>query len=125
MNIGNNYYKNVTILKDKKIFYFFSEKSNITIKNETLIDNTLDDLYTIGSAKNVFIEDFDIYNNDNTGAITETSAILRISTAANMCQITRFKVGDSIFRYGKAIEIESAKILNFSNALYYGNTLQN
>jgi hypothetical protein len=40
----------VTILKDKKIFYFFSERSNITIRNETLIDNTLDDLYTIGSA---------------------------------------------------------------------------
>jgi polygalacturonase len=83
--VGNNYYQNVTILKDKKIFYFFSERSNITIRNETLINNTLDDLYTIGSAKNVFVEDFRVMNNDNTGAITETSAILRISTAANLC----------------------------------------
>jgi hypothetical protein len=104
--VGNNFYKNVTILKDKKILYFFSERSNITIRNETLIDNTLDDLYTIGNAKNVFVEDFTVINNDNTGAITETSAILRISTAANLCQITRFNVRDSIFRYGKAIEIE-------------------
>jgi len=72
VNVGNNYYKNVTILKDKKIFYFFSERSNITIKNETLINNVLDDLYTIGSAMNVFVEDFNIINNQNTGAITET-----------------------------------------------------
>ncbi len=85
VNVGNNFYKNVTILKDKKIFYFFSERSNITIKNETLINNVLDDLYTIGSAMNVFVEDFNIVNNQNTGAITETSAILRISTASNMC----------------------------------------
>ena len=106
MNVGNNYYNNVTILKDKKIFYFFSDKSNITIRNETLISNILDDLYTIGSANNVFVEDFTVTNNDNTGAITETSAILRISTASNVCKISRFRVKHSTFRYGKAIEIE-------------------
>lgn len=83
--VGNNLFRNVTILKDKKILYFFSERSNITIRNETLTDNTLDDLYTIGNAMNVFVDDFTVINNDNTGAITETSAILRISTAANLC----------------------------------------
>ena len=25
VTVGNNYYNNVTVLKDKKIFYFFSE----------------------------------------------------------------------------------------------------
>ena len=69
------------------------------------------------------MEDFTVLNNDNTGAITETSAILRISTASNLCSIMRFNVRDSIFRYGKAIEIEQARILRFGDAEYFGNTL--
>jgi len=85
VTVGNNYYKNVTVLKDKKVFYFFSEQSNITIRNETLINNVLDDLYTIGAAKNVLVEDFLVINNTNTGAITETSAVLRVSTARKSC----------------------------------------
>ena len=51
-------YKNVTVLKDKKVFFFFSEASNITITNETLLNNTLDDLYTVGAANSVFVSDF-------------------------------------------------------------------
>ena len=121
--VGKNFYRDVAILKDKNILYFFSERSNNTIMDETVVYNTLDDLYTIGNAMNVFVEDFTVINNDNTGAITETSAILSISTAANLCQITRFNVRDSIFRYGKAIEIEYARILDFSDAEYYENTL--
>jgi hypothetical protein len=123
VTVGNNYYKNVTILKDKKIFYFFSEQSNITIRNETLINNTLDDLYTIGAAKNVIVEDFNVVNNTNTGAITETSAILKVSTARNLCQINRFQVSQSKFKYGKAIEIEQARRLVFTNATYHLNSL--
>lgn len=125
VTVGNNYYKNVTVLKDKKVFYFFSEPSNITIKNETLINNVLDDLYTIGAAMNVIIEDFNITGNNNTGAITETSAILRVSTASNLCSIKRFQVNKSNFKYGKAIEIEQAKFLVFSDAAYTLNSLQN
>lgn len=125
VTVANNYYKNVTILKDKKIFYFFSEQSNITIRNETLLGNTLDDLYTIGAAKNVFVEDFTVTDNVNTGAITETSAILRVSTASEACVISRFNVYTSSFKYGKAIEIEQAKILKFADSDYSANSLQN
>ena len=96
----------MTVLKDKKIFYFFSEPSDISIKNETLISNKLDDLYTIGAAKNILVEDFSVTQNTNTGAITETSAILRISSASLLCSIKKFTVTGSNFQYGKAIEIE-------------------
>lgn len=125
VTVANNYYNNVTVLKDKKVFYFFSEPSNITIQNETLINNVLDDLYTIGAAKNVLIQDFNIIGNSNTGSITETSAILRVSTASNLCHIKRFQVNRSNFMYGKAIEIEQAQFLVFSDAQYTLNTLQN
>jgi hypothetical protein len=123
VTVGNNYYNNVTVLKDKKIFYFFSEQSNITIRNETLINNVLDDLYTIGAAKNVIVEDFVVINNTNTGAITETSAVLRVSTARDSCQISRFSVSRSKFKYGKAIEIEQARQLIFKDASYHLNSL--
>jgi len=63
VTVANNYYNNVTVLKDKKVFYFFSEQSTITIMNETLIGNTLDDLYTVGAAKNVIVQDFFVTNN--------------------------------------------------------------
>jgi hypothetical protein len=101
--VANNYYKDVTVLKDKKIFYFFSEASNISITNETLINNTLDDLYTVGAAASVFVDDFQVTKNINTGSITETSAILRISKANNLAEIQNFKVYNSTFMYGKAI----------------------
>ena len=74
----------MTVLKDKKLFFFFSETSNITITNETLFNNTLDDLYTIGAASSVLVKDFTVQRNINTGSITETSAILRISKANNL-----------------------------------------
>ena len=83
----------------------------------------LDDLYTIGSAKNVIIKDFSVTGNNNTGSITETSAILRVSTASNLCQIKRFSVNKSNFMYGKAIEIEQARVLVFSDASYSQNSL--
>ena len=113
----------MTVLKDKKIFYFFSDKSNISITNETLIGNTLDDLYTIGAASNIVVKNFSVMNNMNTGSITETSAILRISTAGNMCRIQNFTVTNSTFMYGKAIEIESAQFLEFRDATYMYNSL--
>jgi hypothetical protein len=58
VTVANNMYKNVTVLKDKKLFFFFSEASNISITNETLVNNTLDDLYTIGAASSVLVRDF-------------------------------------------------------------------
>lgn len=85
VTVANNYYKNVTVQKDKKILYFFSEPSDLSITNETLIGNTLDDLYTIGSANSIFVNNFYITKNTNTGSITETSAILRISTVTKLC----------------------------------------
>jgi hypothetical protein len=85
--VANNYYNNITVLQDQMIFYFFSQASNLTIYNETLVNNVLDDLYTIGAAKNLMISDFKVLGNMNTGAITETSAIIRVSTASNLCSI--------------------------------------
>ena len=53
VTVANNYYKNISISNGNKIFYFYSDPTNITIVNETLIGNTLDDLYTIGAAYNI------------------------------------------------------------------------
>jgi hypothetical protein len=125
VTVANNFYSNLTIFKDKKIFYFFSEPSDITIRNETLVNNVLDDLYTIVGARNVIVEDFSVTGNVNTGSITETSAILRVSTASNLCSIRRFRVNKSTFMFGKAIEIEQAKTLIFADAAYSQNSLQN
>jgi hypothetical protein len=58
--IGNNYYENVTVLAGNQVFYFYSELTNLTIVNETLIGNTLDDLYTIGATNNLVIENFTV-----------------------------------------------------------------
>lgn len=55
VTVGNNYYENIKVLKDNRIFYFFSEKTDLKITNETLIGNTLDDLYSVGAAKNLVI----------------------------------------------------------------------
>lgn len=79
ITIANNYYENVTILPDKKIFYVFTENSNITITNETLLGSNINDLYTIGAVNNLIVKDFSISSINNTDAITETSAILKIS----------------------------------------------
>eukprot|EP00347_Sterkiella_histriomuscorum_P017693 403348360 len=125
VTVANNYYKNVTVLKDQKVFFFFSSASNISISNETVINNTLDDLYTIGAANAIMVKDFKVRNNFNTGSITETSAILRISTANLMASIDNFQVQDSTFMYGKAIEIESAAYLDFKNAAQSNNKLYN
>ena len=125
VTVANNFYTNVTVMKDKKVLYFYSDVSDITITNETLVNNTLDDLYTIGAANNILVEDFHVEGNLNTGSITETSAILRISTAYNTCSIRNFTVTNSSFKYGKAIEIESARVLTFKDAVYSNNSLQN
>lgn len=53
VTVANNYYYNVSVESGNTIFYFYSNPSNITIVNETLIGNTLDDLYTIGAAYNI------------------------------------------------------------------------
>jgi len=114
--VGNNYFKNLTVLKDQKVFFFFSTSSNLTIYNETAENNTLDDLYTIGAVYNISIKDFSVKNNMNTGSITETSAVLRISTANKIAKIENFAVTDSTFMYGKALEIEYALNFEFRNS---------
>lgn len=81
VTVGNNYFKNVNIDNERHIFYFFSDNNDMTITNETLIDNTLDDLYSIGAVNKLTVRDFKVINNKNTGTITETSAILKISKA--------------------------------------------
>ncbi|CDW85403.1 UNKNOWN [Stylonychia lemnae] len=125
VTVANNYYQNVTVVKDQKVFFFFSSASNIDIYNETLEGNTLDDLYTIGAANSINVRDFKVNNNSNTGSITETSAILRISTANNLAKIENFRVTNSTFMYGKAIEIEYAASLEFRNAAQTNNKLFN
>lgn len=96
----------MTVFKGNLVFYFYSPPSSITIMNETLVNNVLDDLYQIGSATNVYVKNFQVRGNVNTGSITETSAILSVSTASGVCIIDNFQVSDSIFIYGKAIEID-------------------
>lgn len=63
------------------------------------------------------VKDFKVLNNINTGSITETSAVLRISTANLFASIDNFQVTNSTFMYGKAIEIESAAYLDFKNSV--------
>jgi hypothetical protein len=79
VTVGNNYYNNVNVLAGETVFYFFSQNSNLSIVNETIINNQLDDLYTIGNVNNILIKDIWVKNNTGTGAITETSAIMRVS----------------------------------------------
>lgn len=88
--IGNNYYKNVVVNEDKQILYFFAENTDVTITNETLIGNTLDDLYSIGAANKLTVKDFIVKSNTNTGAITETSAIFKVSKSNNVVSIDNF-----------------------------------
>ena len=90
MTVGNNYYNNVTVFKGNLVFYFYSPSSSITITNETLVNNVLDDLYQVGSATNVSVKNFRVRGNVNTGSITETSAILSVSTASGICRIDNF-----------------------------------
>ena len=77
--VANNYFRNVTIINGNNIFYFFSEKTDLPITNETVLECKLDDLYTIGAVNNLVIRDFDVKLNNNTGSITETSAFVSIS----------------------------------------------
>ena len=90
VTVANNYYENVTISNGNYIYYFFSELSNITITNETLINNKLDDLYQIGSANNFLLKDFMVTGNTNTGSITETSSIVRVSIVGAKADISNF-----------------------------------
>ena len=125
VTVANNYYNNVTVLSGFQVFYFFSAASNITITNETLVNNVLDDLYTIGAANSIKVKDFSVTGNMGTGSITETSAILRISSATALCSIKNFSVSNSSFMYGMAIEVEQAGKLVFSDSSFSTNSLQN
>jgi len=125
ITVANNYYENMEITKENAILYVYSELSDVHITNETLKYNTLDDLHTIGGANNVRIVDFTVLNNTNTPAITEQSAIIRILKANNEVSIENFLIDYSLFSYGKAIEIESAKSLIISKCYYHENKLEN
>ena len=125
VTVANNYYQNVSVLTDQLVFYFFSSSSNISITNEALVNNTLDDLYTIGAANGIFVQDFKVVNNQNTGSITETSAVLRISQSNLMAVIDNFTVLNSTFQYGKALGIDSANYLDFRNSIHSNNVLYN
>jgi hypothetical protein len=125
VEVANNYYKGITINPGSMVFYFFSQNSNITILNETIVDNTLDDLYTVGNANNVLIKDIWVKNNTGTGSITETSAIMRVSEANGNCIITNYTVTNSSFVYGKAIEVDAVKNLHMYNSVFSFNHLQN
>lgn len=123
VTIKDNYYDNVSILKDRRIFYFKSDSSDVSITNETVINCHLNDLYSIAEANNIVIDDFRIHNTVNTNAITETSSILRILKANSKVTVTNFEVMNSVFNYGKAFEIESAHELDFSISSFEGNKL--
>ena len=57
---------------------------------------------------NLGIKDFSVNGNVNTGSITETSSIIRVSIVNGEADINNFTVTNSIFMYGKALDIESA-----------------
>ena len=78
--VANNYYHNVEVTMGNTVFYFFSEQTNLPITNETVIGCKLDDLYSIGAVNDLTLRDFIVTYNNNTGAITETSAFLSISS---------------------------------------------
>lgn len=118
VTVANNYYENVTISNGNTIFYFFSQLTNLTMTNETLKNNVLDDLYQIGAANYLVIKNFSVMGNVNTGSITETSSIIRVSIVNAVADINNFTVTNSIFMYGKALDIESALQLNVFNSVY-------
>lgn len=90
VTVANNYYENVTVINGNTVFYFFSLLTNLTITNETLKNNVLDDLYQIGAALNLVIKDFTVTGNTNTGTITETSSIIRVSIVNGTADISNF-----------------------------------
>jgi hypothetical protein len=79
LKIGNNSYYNVSVLSGSTVFYYSSQLTNLAITNESASLCKLDDLYTILSVNELTIQDFIVTGNTNTGAITETSAIVSVA----------------------------------------------
>lgn len=79
MVIRNNYYDRVSVARDKRVVNFIGEMANVTINNETVVNSTLDDLHSVRAAANVEVRDVTVQGIVNTGAITEVSALLRVS----------------------------------------------
>ena len=73
-----------------RIFYVFTEKSDISIQNEHMLDCTIDDLYTIGATNFITISSFLIEKNHNTGFITDISSLVKISKANGDALIENF-----------------------------------
>lgn len=93
--------------------------------NEYLQDNVLDNLYTIGMAYDLYVNNFTVVRNKNTPEITETSALLRISKVNNYTEISDFTVTESEFNYGKAIEVESADYFSIFRSSVKNTLIQN
>lgn len=81
VTVKDNYYDNLEVTKGRRIFYFKSDMSDVSITNETVINSNLNDLYSIAEANNIMIDSFKITNTVNTDAITETSSVVRILKA--------------------------------------------
>eukprot|EP00347_Sterkiella_histriomuscorum_P014519 403360570 len=123
--VKNNYYKNVTVVKNQKVFNLLSIYSDISITNETIVNSTIDDLYTVAAAGTVTVKDLSFDNVQNTVAITESSSLLKISSALYLAQIEKFEIINSHFYYGKAFEVESAAVLDFKDSTCTNNIIEN
>ena len=60
VTVADNYYENVEVTKDRRIFYFKSALSDISITNEKVKSCNMNDLYTIAEAKDITIHNFTI-----------------------------------------------------------------
>ena len=107
------------------MFNLFSTYSDISITNETIVNSTIDDLYTIAAAGTVTVKDLRFDNVKNTGAITESSSLFKISSALYLAQIEKFEIINSHFYYGKAFEVESAAVLDFKDSTCTNNIIEN
>lgn len=125
IEIAHNRYENIHIEKQKLLYKITAENSDIKIHDETVVDCTLDDLYTISACKNIEVRDVVVERMKNTGSITDTSAILRIDKATEKTTIDNLQVKDTQFSYGQAVKIEASRHLSFQNSVFTDITVAN
>ena len=78
IEISGNVYDKIYVNKQKSLYTLTAENSHISIKDETLKNSWLDDLFSIPSCKSIDIHDFTMQSVENTKNITDTSAVFRI-----------------------------------------------
>lgn len=95
-----------------------ADTSTVTVTNTTLINSTLDDFYYFSAANTLTVNNLYVDGIKSTGSIKTTSSLLKISRSNAMIKIKNFTVLNSNFIYGKAMEIETAKSLDFRDSQF-------